>query len=105
MSKRRETPTLVTRMTSNIRARTTSTDPFIRDGQARIHGRNVRPDTEMTVTTIRGRVRFVALVTNPKTGAQWIDVIDSRGLLRAAAVDAVTTVHRIVKTRANGHRG
>ena len=57
-----------------------------------VHGRHVEPGTELTVDGIRGRVRFTAHVRH-ENGAEWIDVVTSRGFARSVRPDAVRTVH------------
>lgn len=86
------------KLTGGIKFTDTSADPFERVTATKIHGLHVVIDTELTVAGA-GRVRFKALVTNPRTGKTWIDVADSRKRIRSFPVDAVRTVHVIAKTR------
>lgn len=72
-----------------------------RQHEVKINGRKVGRDTELTILDVRGRCRFLSLTTNPKNGATWVDVVDARGNLRSFAVDQVTRVHRVPKTREN----
>jgi len=73
-------------------------DPFDRDPRPVIHGYRVSSGRELTVEGM-GRVRFCALVTNPRNGARWLDVIDRHGRWRSARPDRVKTVHTKIKAR------
>lgn len=68
-------------------------------------GRIVRPDTELSITGMRGRFRFMRHVLLPD-GREWLDVVGgkstSKGVVeldRAVRPDRVRTVHR---TRTRG---
>jgi hypothetical protein len=61
--------------------------------------RHIEVGTELKVTGIRGRVRFVKHVRTPT--AEWIDVIDRDKHFRSVKPERIRTVHRIKKTREN----
>src|SRR5262245_53013466 len=88
------------RAVKKVVAAAPTADPFIRETTTTINNRHVERDTELHVEGM-GRVRFIAFVTNPANNAQWVDVVDKLGHLRAARPERVTTVHRLTKDRAN----
>jgi hypothetical protein len=47
---------------------------FTRSYDLTVNGRHIGPGTELSFRVERGRFRFLALVTNEETGAQWVDV-------------------------------
>lgn len=69
-------------------------------------GRIVRPGTELSITGLKGRFRFMRHVRLPD-GREWLDVVGgkttSKGTVeldRAVRPDRVRTVHRITRRRA-----
>ena len=63
------------------------------------HGCVLTPGVELTVTGVRGRVRFIQHVTGP-AGAEWLDVITVRsGHAGSIRPDTVRTVHRSGRAR------
>lgn len=58
-----------------------------------LNGRTVTAGTELSLHEVRGRVTFAQRVTTD-SGADWIDVRDPSGQLRAFRADRVKTVHR-----------
>lgn len=65
-----------------------------------IHGRHVRKGTELRVSGIRGRVRFLRHVRKDD-GTEWLDVIsDLEGGWRSVRPSRVRTVHIKRKLRA-----
>jgi hypothetical protein len=62
-----------------------------------IHGRHVERGTELSVAGIRGRCVFLAHVEHVD-GAEWLDVVTSRGFSRSVHPDKVRTVHRARRT-------
>ena len=69
-----------------------ATDPFHRETTTLLLGRTVRPKMELTVRGV-GKVRFHAVVTNPATGASWLDVYHvHRGQWRSVSPEQVTAV-------------
>lgn len=70
--------------------------------EIKIHGRNVVPDTELTMFNERGRFRFKRHVNTGKT--EWIDVIGGRPGFekwRSFGVENVKYVHYKQRTRKN----
>ena len=64
-----------------------------------IHGRHVVRGTEITVDG-HGRQRFLAAVTNPRTGQHWIDTLDLRHkTVRSFPLSSVTRVHNKPKEK------
>jgi hypothetical protein len=55
----------------------------------------LRPGTELTISDIRGRVRFVQYVANLDTGAEWIDVIGTHA--RSVRPERIKVVHRTTR--------
>lgn len=56
--------------------------------------RHLERGDEVTVDGIRGRCAFVAYTRHHETGADWVDVITSRGFSRTIRPDMIKTVHR-----------
>lgn len=67
-----------------------------------VNGRHVEPGTELTISGIPGRCRFVKHV---KTGTTvWVDIVGGKKgapKMRSVTPDRIKTVHRINKTREN----
>lgn len=62
--------------------------------EMQIHGRNVTPGTELSISSERGRFRFIKHVKTPT--AEWIDVIGgykNYRMFRSFRVERVRTVH------------
>lgn len=57
-----------------------------------VHGRRVQPGTELSIAGIRGRCVFRQHVRH-QSGAEWVDVLTSRGKSRSVRPDAIRTVH------------
>lgn len=57
------------------------------------NGRHIVAGTELTVDGIRGRVRFIRHVRHVN-GAEWVDVITSRGYARTVRPVVIRRVHR-----------
>lgn len=53
----------------------------------------IEKGTKLTVDGIRGRCEFVRYVEHA-SGAQWLDILTSRGFSRTVRPEAVKTVHR-----------
>lgn len=72
---------------------------WVVETEIQINGRNVTPGTELSITKVRGRFRFVRQVTTPT--AVWIDVIapEPHKIMRAFHPDRVKTVHRLERLR------
>jgi hypothetical protein len=71
--------------------------------ETRINGRLVTKGTELSFKGVKGRFRFMRLVTLDD-GRSWLDVYGGPAkheMLRSFGVDRVKTVHRITKTREN----
>lgn len=74
-------------------------DAYRKSPTATLNRRRVERGTELTIRDLRGRVRFLALVTHVETGDQWIDAVDARGSLRSFRLTAVERVHRTERMR------
>jgi hypothetical protein len=71
--------------------------------EARINGRIVTKGTELSFKGIKGRFRFMRLVTLDD-GRCWLDVVGGPAkheMTRSFGPERVKTVHRITKTREN----
>jgi hypothetical protein len=66
------------------------------------HGREVVKGTELSISGVRGRFRFVKHVKTPDH--EWVDVVGGvkgSSHFRSFAPDRVRTVHRLNRTREN----
>lgn len=66
------------------------------------NGRYIWPGTELTITGLKGRYRFIKHVKT--STAEWIDVVGGakgRSMTRSVHPSRVKTVHRVNKTREN----
>lgn len=59
----------------------------------RLRGREVRPGVALRIRGERGTFRFVRHVVTA-SGAEWLDVRDANGALRAFYVDRVKSIPR-----------
>lgn len=66
---------------------------FDKQESMKIHGRNVEKGTELSIDGVRGRMRFLAYVTNTETGVSWLDCVDRDKHFRSFYVDRVKRVH------------
>lgn len=71
---------------------------FTRSIEWKHNGRLVERGTEITVRG-HGRMRFLEIVTNTETGAQWIDCVDKNKSIRSFRPDEVKRVHYKNKIR------
>lgn len=76
-------------------------DGWVIETEVSINGRRVTPGTELSITGVRGRFRFIRQVTTPSTC--WLDVIapEPHKMQRSFHPDKVKTVHRLDRTREN----
>jgi len=61
---------------------------------ARVRGQVLTPGRGLRIRGERGTFTFLRHVTNTATGAEWIDVRDGNGAMRAFYADRVTRVLR-----------
>lgn len=73
----------------------TPTFTFDKVERLTVNGRHATPGTEVSVRGL-GRCKFVALVTNPRNGQTWVDVMHHRQW-RSVSVERVTRVHHVAK--------
>jgi len=74
---------------------------WVIETEVKINGRSVTPGTELSITGVRGRCRFMRQVTTPTSC--WLDVMmpEPHKIQRSFSPAKVRTVHRIDKTREN----
>jgi hypothetical protein len=61
---------------------------------ARVNGKVLQPGRVLRIRNQRGTFAFVRHVRNTVTGAEWLDVRDANGALRAFRVEDVRVVTR-----------
>lgn len=61
--------------------------------ELKVHGRIVRPGTELSIKGERGRFRFIKYVRRPARGVEWIDVADADEHIRSFRPDRIRRVH------------
>jgi len=82
-----------------MRKKFNSVDPFIREGSVEIDNKTVSTGDKIKIRGIHGtEFKFISHVTNPATGATWIDCIElERGVSCGMRSFRIERVKPIIK--------